>query len=230
MKTIGIIGGLSWEATSLYYELLNIGVKAKLGGLHNAKIILHSLSQHEIHELQYADKWDEAGDILAKHAKQIQDAGADFILISSNTMHKVIPIVQKNINIPIIHITQTTAEAIKEKKCKKSILLGTRFTMNEDFNKKIYEENGISIVVPNAKEIQDIDDIIFQELAQGKILERSKQRYIEIIKNLYLNDKEIDSVILGCTEIGLLLKKDDINLQIFDTTTLHVNKALQLVL
>lgn len=230
MKTIGIIGGLSWEATSIYYELLNKGVKAKLGGLHNPKIILHSISQHEIHELQYADKWNEAAKLMSIHAKQIQEAGADFILISSNTMHKVVPSVQKNLNIPIIHITQTTAEAIKAQNCKKSILLGTQFTMNENFNKKIYQNNGIEIVVPNEKEIIEIDNIIFKELAQGKILENSKRRYLEIIERLYMQDKTIDSVILGCTEIGLLIKKEDTKLKIFDTTSLHVNRALQLAL
>ncbi len=230
MKTIGLIGGMSWESTTSYYQLLNEGVRDALGGFHSAKIIMHSVEFDEIHKLQHENRWNEAGEVLARHAKAIEIAGADFILICTNTMHKVANIVQKDLEIPIIHIAEATANAINEKKCKKSILLGTKFTMSEDFNKKILEKNGIQIVIPDEENMDIINDIIFNELVLGKVLEKSKKSYIDIIKNLYENDKEIDSVILGCTEIGLLIKKDDINLQIFDTTSIHVNRALQLAL
>ncbi|HIP30680.1 MAG TPA: aspartate/glutamate racemase family protein [Sulfurospirillum arcachonense] len=230
MKTIGLIGGMSWESTASYYQLLNEGVREKLGGFHSAKIIMHSVDFDEIHRLQHENRWDEAGEVLAKHAHALEVAGADFILICTNTMHKVANIIEKNLTIPIVHIAEATADAINEKKCKKSILLGTKFTMSEDFNKKILEANGIKIVVPDEESMKSINSIIFDELVLGKVLDKSKKRYIEIIENLCENDKEIDSVILGCTEIGLLIKKDDINLQIFDTTPLHVNRALHLAL
>jgi aspartate racemase len=230
MKTIGLIGGMSWESTASYYKLLNEGVREKIGGFHSAKIIMHSVDFDELHRLQYANRWDEAGEILGKHAKALEVAGADFILICTNTMHKVAAIIEKNISIPIIHIAQATADALKEKNCKKSILLGTKFTMSEDFNKKILEANGIKIVIPDKENINTINSVIFDELVHGKILDASKKKYIEIVKNLCEKDKEIDSVILGCTEIGLLLKKGDINLQIFDTAAIHVNRALQLAL
>jgi aspartate racemase len=230
MKTIGLIGGMSWESTASYYQLLNEGVRDMLGGFHSAKVIMHSVDFDEIHRFQHENRWDEAGEVLAKHAKALEVAGADFILICTNTMHKVANIIEKDLTIPIIHIAQATADAINEKKCRKSILLGTKFTMSEDFNKKILEANGIDIVVPDEESMESINSIIFDELVLGKVLEKSKKRYIEIVENLCANDKEIDSVILGCTEIGLLIKKDDINLQIFDTTPLHVNRALQLAL
>lgn len=230
MKTIGLIGGMSWESTASYYQLLNEGVREKLGGFHSAKIIMHSVDFDEIHRLQHENRWDEAGEVLAKHAHALEVAGADFILICTNTMHKVANIIQRDLTVPIVHIAQATADAINEKKCKKSILLGTKFTMSEDFNKKILEANGIKIVVPDEESMKSINSIIFDELVLGKVLDKSKKRYIEIIENLCENDKEIDSVILGCTEIGLLIKKDDINLQIFDTTPLHVNRALHLAL
>jgi len=230
MKTIGLIGGMSWESTASYYKLLNEGVKEKLGGFHSAKIVMHSVEFDEIHRLQFENKWDEAGEILAELSLSLEHAGADFIIISTNTMHKVVPIISKKISIPILHIAKATAEAINKKSCKKSILLGTKFTMSEDFNKKIFEEEGIEIITPNEQEMLDIDKIIFEELVHGKILEKSKKRYIEIVENLYNQNKQIDSVILGCTEIGLLIQKDDISLQIFDTTPIHVKKALELAL
>lgn len=230
MKTIGIIGGMSWESTASYYKLLNEGVRKKIGGFHSAKIIMHSVDFDETHRLQDENKWDKIGEILEKHAESLEVAGADFILISTNTMHKVVNIVEKNLSIPIIHIAQATADAIKEKNCKKAILLGTKFTMSEDFNRKILEANGIQIVVPDEENMKIINNIIFDELVIGEIKNESKNKYIEIIENLCQNDKNIDSVILGCTEIGLLIKKGDINLEIFDTTPIHVNKALQLAL
>jgi len=230
MKTIGLIGGMTWESTASYYKLLNEGIRERIGGFHSAKIIMHSVDFDEIHKLQHQNRWNESGKILAKHAEALEVAGADFILICTNTMHKVTHIIEKNLSIPILHIAQATANTMKEKNCKKAILLGTKFTMDEDFNKKIFEENGIEIVTPDEKSKTLINNIIFNELVLGKILEKSKKEFIKTIEKLYSSDKKIDSVILGCTEIGLLIKKGDINLQIFDTTPLHVNEALQLAL
>jgi len=230
MKTIGLLGGMSWESTLSYYKLLNEGVRDKLGGFHSAKIIMYSVDFDQMQSLQREGKWDEAGEILADYALRLEKAGADYIFICTNTMHKVADKIKKKINIPLIHIAKATAETLKLQKCKKTILLGTRFTMQEDFNKKIIEENGIQVIVPDIEGIAIIDNIIFDELVVGKVLESSKQKYLDIIKKLCEKDKDIDSVILGCTEIGLLINQNDTNLKVFDTTTLHVNKALQLAI
>ncbi len=230
MKTIGLLGGMSWESTLSYYKLLNEGTRDALGGVHSAKIVMHSVDFYKIYQLQNEGKWDEAGEILANLAHSLEIAGADFILICTNTMHKVADEIKQKIDIPLLHIADATAQALVEKKCKKTILLGTRFTMEEDFYKKIINSYGIEVVTPNIQERKEIDRIIFKELVIGKILEESRSKYIKIIENLYEQDTQIDSVILGCTEIGLLLKKNDINLKIFDTTSLHVKSALELAL
>ena len=230
MKTIGLLGGMSWESTLTYYKLLNLGVKQKLGGLHSAKIVLYSVDFEEIELLQREGRWDEAGEILAKNVKSLELAGVDFILICTNTMHKVIDIIQKNIKIPIIHIAEATAFYMQKEGYKKAILLGTRFSMQENFIKGVLEKNNIQVVTPNSEEIFEIDRIIFSELVLGKISPQSKQIYLSIIDKIYQREKQIDSVILGCTEIGLLLQKEDTFLKIFDTTVLHVNKALDLAI
>ncbi|DAB31630.1 MAG TPA: aspartate racemase [Sulfurospirillum sp. UBA11407] len=230
MKTIGLLGGMSWESTLTYYKLLNLGVKQKLGGLHSAKIVLYSVNFEEIELLQREGRWDEAGEILAKNVKSLELAGVDFILICTNTMHKVIDIIQKNIKTPIIHIAEATAFYMQKEGYKKAILLGTRFSMQENFIKGVLEKNNIQVVTPNSEEIFEIDRIIFSELVLGKISPQSKQIYLSIIDKIYQREKQIDSVILGCTEIGLLLQKEDTFLKIFDTTVLHVNKALDLAI
>jgi aspartate racemase len=230
MKTIGLLGGMSWESTLTYYKLLNLGVKQKLGGLHSAKIVLYSVDFEEIELLQREGRWDEAGEILAKNVKSLELAGVDFILICTNTMHKVIDIIQKNIKTPIIHIAEATAFYMQKEGYKKAILLGTRFSMQENFIKGVLEKNNIQVVTPNSEEIFEIDRIIFSELVLGKISPQSKQIYLSIIDKIYQREKQIDSVILGCTEIGLLLQKEDTFLKIFDTTVLHVNKALDLAI
>lgn len=230
MKTIGLLGGMSWESTQTYYQLLNEGVKEKLGGLHSAKIILFSVDFDTIEKLQRESKWIDAGNLLAQNAKSLELAGVDFILICTNTMHKVIDIIQKNINIPIIHIADATSKIMKKEGARKSILLGTRFTMQEDFNKKVIESYGIQVVTPSQKQIEIIDKIIFHELVLGKINPQSKKEYIAILNELCIMHKDIDSVILGCTEIGLLINQNDINLKIFDTTVLHVKEALNLAI
>jgi aspartate racemase len=230
MKTIGLLGGMSWESTLNYYKLLNEGIRDRLGGFHSAKIIMYSVDFHQMQTLQRDGKWDEAGKVLADYAFKLQEAGADYIFICTNTMHKVAPIIEKRINIPLIHVAQATTEALQKEKCKKTILLGTRFTMQEDFNKKIIEKGDIQVVVPDIEDIEIIDNIIFDELVVGKVLQSSKQKYLNIIKKLCLKNEDIDSVILGCTEIGLLLNQGDTKLKVFDTTNLHVNKALEIAI
>lgn len=226
MKTIGLLGGMSWESTLTYYKLLNEGVKNALGGFHSAKIVLYSVDFDEIEILQRNGKWEEAGQALAKCAKSLELAGADFILICTNTMHKVIEYLQKEVKIPILHIANATAKSLHVEKCKKSILLGTRFSMQEDFLKKVLIQEGIKVVTPTKEQIQIIDAIIFEELVLGIINPESRKKYQEIIESLSKEDKEIDSVILGCTEIGLLIKQSDTKLKIFDTTVCHVKEAL----
>jgi aspartate racemase len=230
LKTIGLLGGMSWESTLTYYKLLNEGVKNSLGGFHSAKIVLYSVDFDQIESLQRVGKWEEAGTILGKCAKSLELAGADFILICTNTMHKVIDYIQKDIQIPVIHIAAATAKALHVNGCKKTILLGTRFSMQEDFIKKILYEHNIQVVIPNQEQIQTIDSIIFNELVLGIVKPESKKIYQNIIQDLGKKDKSIDSVILGCTEIGLLIKQNDTNLKIFDTTLLHVEEALKIAL
>jgi aspartate racemase len=230
LKIIGLLGGMSWESTQSYYSLLNEGVKKRLGKLNSAKIVMYSVNFEEIEILQRENRWKEAGNILAKNAKSLELAGADFILICTNTMHKVIDIIQEKINIPIIHIATATAKEMKNQNAKKAILLGTRFTMQEDFIKSLIQSYGIEIVTPSDMQIKQIDNIIFNELVLGVINPKSKNIYKDIIKKLYEENKDIDSIILGCTEIGLLINQEDTKLKTFDTTVLHVKEALDIAL
>ena len=228
MKTIGLIGGMSWESTLSYYKLLNEGVRRRLGGLHSAKIILHSVDFAPIARLQNEAKWEEAGVILNQAALSLERAGADFILLCTNTMHKVAPQIIQNCHIPFVHIAEATAKALKANHSQKTILLGTRFTMQESFYKDILQERGISVVIPNEKDILLINQIIFEELCLGTIKESSKKLFLSIIDGLKNDDEMIDSVILGCTEIGLLLEPKSSQLPLYDTTLLHVKEALNL--
>lgn len=223
MKTIGLIGGMSWESTSLYYEIINKVVSEKLGGLHSAKIILYSVDFAEIEELQRKGQWSKSAEILADIAMKLERAGADFILISTNTMHKVADQVQEKINIPILHIAEATAKELKENKIDKVLLLGTKYTMTEDFYKGKLEAEGIDVVVPNEEDIEIVNEIIFSELCLGKINEKSREKYINIINSF--KKKGVQGVILGCTEIGLLIKQKDLELPVFDTTIIHCQQA-----
>ena len=223
MKTIGLIGGMSWESTSLYYEIINKVVSEKLGGLHSAKIILYSVDFAEIEELQRKGQWSKSAEILADIAMKLERAGADFILISTNTMHKVADQVQEKINIPILHIAEATAKELKENKIGKVLLLGTKYTMTEDFYKGKLEAEGIDVVVPNEEDIEIVNEIIFSELCLGKINEKSREKYINIINSS--KKKGVQGVILGCTEIGLLIKQKDLELPVFDTTIIHCQQA-----
>lgn len=230
MKTIGLIGGMSWESTLSYYTLLNEGVKVKLGGLHSAKIILHSVDFAPIAHFQSEGKWEEAAHIIQEAALSLERAGVDFILLCTNTMHKILPLITPQIKTPFLHIAEATANALLAQGMRNVILLGTRFTMQEHFYSDILHAHGISVVTPDAPSIEKINRIIYEELCVGKIETASKEVFLEIIQRLKTNDPSIDAVILGCTEIGLLLDQKSSSLALFDTTILHVNEALKCAL
>lgn len=229
MKAIGLIGGMSWESSAQYYRLINEEVKRQLGGLHSAKCLLYSVDFQEIEHYQAAGAWDKAGDTLANAALSLQNGGADFIVICTNTMHKVIDQIEEKINIPIVHIADATAKQIQQAKLKTVGLLGTKYTMEEDFYKERIEANGIHVLIPSAQERERIHQIIFEELCLGIIEPASLAFYQETIRNLIAAGAE--GIILGCTEIGLLVKEGDADIPLFDTTVIHalatVNHALQ---
>ena len=229
MKTIGLIGGMSWESSLEYYRIINEQVKEKLGGLHSAKSLMYSLDFDLIEKLQQQEKWDELTSIMIKAAQGLEKGGADFVLICTNTMHKMAEDVQDNINIPLLHIADTTAERIKEKDLKKIGLLGTNFTMEEDFYKgRLTNKHGLEIIVPKKEDRQIIHQIIYQELCLGQIKPSSKDQYIEIINKLV--DSGAEAVILGCTEIPLLVQQEDVNIPLFDTTSIHAETAVEFAL
>lgn len=226
MKTIGLIGGMSWESTLSYYTLLNKGVKEIRGGLHSAKIVLYSVDFAPIAQLQNEGRWEEAGEILSFAAKALERAGVDIILLCTNTMHKVAPQIIKHCSVPFLHIAEATANALLKYDARHAILLGTKFTMQESFYKDILAAQGITTYVPNKNDTDSINRIIFSELCMGIIKEDSKKTFLDIIQSLKNDNPSIDSVILGCTEIGLLLCQNDSQLPLFDTTVLHVNEAI----
>ena len=217
MQTIGLIGGMSWESTATYYKIINEEIKAHLGGLHSAKILLYRVDFAEIEELQAKGEWEKAGDILADVAKRLELAGADFIAICTNTMHKV-----------EAHIATATADELKAKNIDKTILLGTKYTMTQDFYKEKLIEQGIEVFIPNDDEIEFINSVIFNELCLGKILSSSKEKFLKIIDRLA--NLGAKSVILGCTEIGLLISQDDLEIPVFDTTIIHAKKCAKMAL
>lgn len=228
MKTIGLIGGMSWESTVPYYQIINEEVKQKLGGLHSAKIILYSVEFDEIEKCQSSGNWEKSGEILGHAAQGLEAAGADFILICTNTMHKVAPQIASMIHVPIVHIADATADALQEKHIGKVGLLGTKYTMTQDFYKQKLIDRGIEVVIPDEDDIETVNEIIFQELCVGKILDDSRARFQEIIKRL--QEKGAEGVILGCTEIGLLIHQPDSVLPVFDTTLIHAKKAAEIAL
>ncbi len=228
MKTIGIIGGMSWESTVTYYQIMNETVKQELGGLHSAKILLYSVDFSEIERCQAEGDWEKSGDILASAAESLEKAGADFLVIATNTMHKVAPQIQKRIQIPIVHIAEVTAEELKQNHITTVALLGTKYTMTQEFYKEKLENAGITVLIPDAQEIEVVNSIIYDELCLGSILETSKERFLQIIETL--KKRGAQGVILGCTEIGLLIKQEDTDLPVFDTTRIHAVKAAKLSL
>lgn len=223
MKTIGLIGGMSWESTVTYYQIVNEVVKEKLGGLHSAKVLLYSVNFAEIEAYQANGQWDESAEVLAQAAENLEKAGADFVLICTNTMHKVAPQVQSRIHIPLIHIAEATADALKENNISKVGLLGTKYTMTQEFYKNKLIEAGIDVLIPEGDDINVVNDIIYNELCLGNVKAASKKEYLRIIENL--KQRGAQGVILGCTEIGLLIQQQDTELLVFDTTQIHATKA-----
>lgn len=225
MKKIGLIGGMSWESSLEYYRIINETVKQKLGGLHSAECIMYSVDFDEIEKLQHQGKWEDLTKIMIDCAQRLEKAGANVIIICTNTMHKMAGEVESSINIPLLHIADATAEKIKEKSFKKVGLLGTKFTMEEDFYKgRLIEKHDIEVIVPNSEEMQIVHDIIFDELCLGIIKETSKEQYKKIILNL--SEKGAEGVILGCTEIPLLIKQEDVEVPLFDTISIHAEFAV----
>lgn len=228
MKTIGLIGGMSWESTVPYYQIINEAVKEKLGGLHSAKIILYSVEFDEIEKCQSSGNWEKSGEILGHAAQGLEAAGADFILICTNTMHKVAPQIASMIRMPIVHIADATADELQKNHIQRVGLLGTKYTMTQDFYKQKLIDRGIEVVIPDEGDIETVNEIIFQELCVGKILDESRIRFQEVIKRL--QEKGAEGVILGCTEIGLLIHQADSVLPVFDTTLIHARKAAEIAL
>ena len=204
LKTIGLIGGMSWESTVTYYKIINETVKEKLGGLHSAKCILYSIDFQEIEECQANGNWEKSGEILGEAAYNLEKAGADFIVICTNTMHKVVNQIKEKISIPILHIAEMTAEKILEKGLKNIALLGTKYTMEQDFYKSKLIEKGINVIIPDKNDIEIINEVIYDELCLGTINSNSKKKFLEIVDKL--RSKGAEGIILGCTEIGLLKK------------------------
>ncbi|MBQ6355507.1 MAG: aspartate/glutamate racemase family protein [Solobacterium sp.] len=226
MKTIGLIGGMSWESTIPYYQIINETVREHLGGLHSAKIILYSVEFDEIEKYQSSNQWDKAAEVLGKAARGLELAGADFILICTNTMHKIYSEIQAAVSVPVYHIAELTADELAAKGITKIGLLGTKYTMTEDFYKKVLIDRGIEVLIPEKDEdIRMINTVIFDELCQGIIREEAKQEYLRVIDEL--TARGAGGIILGCTEIGLLVQQKDTDAPLFDTTYIHARAAAE---
>lgn len=229
MKTIGLIGGMSWESSIEYYRIINETTKAKLGGLHSAKSMMYSVDFAEVESLQHQARWDEAAKMLIDAAKNLENGGADFVVLCTNTMHKAADDIQDNVKIPFLHIADATAQQVKASGIQKIGLLGTRFTMEEDFYKgRLSQKYGLQVSVPNAQEREIIHRVIYDELVVGNIKQSSKAQYIDIIEQMIGQGAE--GVILGCTEIGLLVQQEDSRVPLFDTTKIHAQAAVEYAL
>ena len=227
-RTLGIIGGMSWESTESYYRIINEGIKAKLGGLHSADLLIHSVEFALINELQEQGRWEELGVMMASSGKRLQAAGAQGLMIASNTMHKLFDDVQSATDLPIIHIADATIDAIKKQNLSKIALLGTQFTMTEDFYKQRLIDAGLEVLIPAEDERAEVHRIIKKELCVGEFKDSSRQHYIDVISGLA--EQGAEGVILGCTEIGLLIKQADSPIPVFDTTAIHAAAAVDFLL
>ena len=223
MKTIGLIGGMSWESTVTYYQVINETVKKELGGLHSAKCILYSVDFDEIEKYQSAGEWNKSAEVLAQAASALERAGADFIVICTNTMHKEAPEISRKITVPLLHIADMTAIELKKSNIKKVGLLGTKYTMQQAFYKNVLQANGIEVIVPDDAGIEVVNSVIYDELCIGKISAQSKAAYLRIISEL--SNKGAQGIILGCTEIGILVKQSDTTVPLFDTALIHAQNA-----
>ena len=229
MKTIGLIGGMSWESSLIYYRLINKAVKERLGGLHSAKCIMYSVDFAEIEPLQHDGKWTEAAQKMSEAARHVEDGGADFLVLCTNTMHKTANDIERHVNIPLLHIADATAEKIKGEGLGRLGLIGTRSTMEDDFYKgRLIDKHGLEVVVPDEDQRQAVHRIIYDELCLGVIRQDSKERYKDIMDNLVRRDAQ--GIILGCTEIGLLIGAEDASVPVFDTTKVHAEAAVEYAL
>jgi aspartate racemase len=229
MKTIGLIGGMSWESTVPYYRLVNEGIKARLGGLHSAKVVLYSVDFHEVEQLQRDGDWQTAGELLADAARRVQAAGADLLVLCTNTMHKVAPQMEAAVSIPLLHIADATAAAITAAGHGTVGLLGTRFTMEQDFyRQRLQDRHGLQVLVPDAEDRTVVHDVIYDELCRGVIRDASRDTYRRIMEDLVARGAQ--AIILGCTEIGLLVGPQDARVPLFDTTALHAGAAVDAAL
>ncbi|GIU53235.1 aspartate/glutamate racemase family protein [Shewanella sp. KT0246] len=229
MKTIGMLGGMSWESTASYYKALNEGINQQLGGLHSAKIVMFSVDFDEIEKLQHRDDWKGAANILADAAVNVEKAGADFLLICTNTMHNVYDDIVDKTALPILHIADATAEQLTIDGVKTIGLLGTGFTMQQDFYKgRLRDKYNINVIVPSASEQKMVHKVIYDELCKGKIIADSKLAYLAVIDKLF--EQGAEAIILGCTEIALLINQSDTNITLYDTTTIHAKAAVELAL
>ncbi|MBB6523799.1 aspartate/glutamate racemase family protein [Pseudoteredinibacter isoporae] len=225
MKTIGLLGGMSWESTTLYYRVINESVKQKLGGLHSGKIAMVSVDFAPIEQCQHRGDWPATAELLSNAARQVEAAGADFLLICTNTMHKVADDIAAAIDIPLLHIADATAEALKARGISRVGLLGTAFTMEQAFYKdRLAEKFGFDVLVPNQDDRTIVHKVIYEELCQGQILENSKREYLRIVELLAAQGAE--AVILGCTEIGMLITQEDTAVPLLDTTLIHAEQAV----
>lgn len=225
MATIGLIGGMSWESTAVYYRLLNEGVRARLGGLHSADILLHSLDFSPIAEMQAAGNWAAAGAAMAASARRLEQGGASCIVLATNTMHKLADHITQATNLPFLHLADVTAKAIRKTAARRPLLLATRFTMEQRFYRDRLAAFGVEALVPHEAERAEVHRIIYDELCRGQVVPTSKTRYREIVARA-LREEGADGVILGCTEITLLVSQADFDIPVFDTTALHVEAAL----
>ncbi|MFK3662700.1 aspartate/glutamate racemase [Scandinavium sp. NPDC088450] len=229
MKTIGLLAGMSWESTIPYYRLINEGIKQRLGGLHSAKILMHSVDFHEIEACQASGEWEKAGEILANAAASLESIGAEGIVLCTNTMHKVASQIESRCQVPFLHIADATGRAIEKQKLRNVALLGTRYTMEQDFYRgRLEQEFSLNLLIPNADERARINQIIFEELCLGTFSESSRLEYLQVIERLVAEGAE--GVIFGCTEIGLLVPADRCPVPVFDTAALHASDAVDFML
>ena len=229
MKVIGLIGGMSWESSAEYYRLINRGVRSRLGGQHSARSLMYSVDFHDVEVLQRENRWAEAAREMAECAARLERGGADFVVLCTNTMHKLAPAIEEAVGIPLVHIADATAAAVKRAGVGSVGLLGTRYTMEGDFYKgRLAGRHGLEVLTPDEAGRKVVHDVIYDELCQGKVVEESRREYLRVIDALA--ERGAEGVILGCTEITLLIKPQDVSLPVFDTTRLHAEEAVRLAL
>ena len=229
MRTIGLLGGMSWESTIPYYREINRYVAERLGGFHSARIAMWSVDFHRLEALASAGEWEEIGRTLADRARRLEHAGADFIVLCTNTMHKVAPEIESAVDVPLLHIADAIGEAVRESGIRTVGLLGTRFTMAEPFyRERLAMRHGLEVLVPTEEQREVVDRVIFDELVRGEMLANSREAYVEIIDDLVA--RGAGGVILGCTEIGLLVGPEDATVPLFDSATIHARRAAELAL